>query len=120
LHEVHAVDIFLSIAGTGSTNLDVRTSKHISGAAGSDGGGHKGRQGADPAGGEAAGRLRGHLPALRPRQRQTLAITFWETEEDMRTSEKAALGGRTESAEVSGDVNVGVERYEVALRELNI
>ena len=50
----------------------------------------------------------------------SLAITFWETEEDMRASEEAALRARTESAGVSGDVIVGVERYEVALRELNI
>ncbi len=51
---------------------------------------------------------------------RSLAITLWETEEDMRASEEAALRARTESAEVSGDVIVGVERYEVALQELNL
>ena len=50
---------------------------------------------------------------------RSLAITLWETEEDMRASEEAALRARTESAETSGDVFVGVERYEVALQELN-
>ena len=49
---------------------------------------------------------------------RSLAITLWETEEDMRASEEAALHARTESAEVSGDVILGVERYEVALQEL--
>jgi len=51
---------------------------------------------------------------------RSLAITLWETEEDMRASEEAALRARTESAEVSGDVILGVERYEVALQELNL
>jgi heme-degrading monooxygenase HmoA len=50
---------------------------------------------------------------------RSLAITLWETEEDMRASEEAALRARTESAEVSGDVILGVERYEVALQELD-
>jgi heme-degrading monooxygenase HmoA len=51
---------------------------------------------------------------------RSLAITLWETEEDMRASEEAALRARTESAQASGDVIVGVERYEVALQELNL
>ena len=51
---------------------------------------------------------------------RSLAITLWETEEDMRASEEAALRARTESAVTSGDVIVGVERYEVALQELNL
>jgi heme-degrading monooxygenase HmoA len=46
---------------------------------------------------------------------RSLAITLWETEEDMRASEEAALRARTGG----GDVIVEVERYEVALRELN-
>jgi heme-degrading monooxygenase HmoA len=50
---------------------------------------------------------------------RSLAITLWETEEDMRASEEAALRARTASALASGDVMVGVERYEVALQELN-
>ena len=51
---------------------------------------------------------------------RSLAITLWETEEDMRASEEAALRARTESAEASGDVILGVERYEVALQELSL
>ncbi len=51
---------------------------------------------------------------------RSLSITLWETEEDMRASEEAALRARTESAEATGDVIVGVERYEVALQELNL
>ena len=54
-----------------------------------------------------------------PEGGRSLAITLWETEEDMRASEEAALRARTESAEVSGDVVLGVERYEVALQELD-
>jgi heme-degrading monooxygenase HmoA len=50
---------------------------------------------------------------------RSLAITLWETQEDMRASEEAALRARTASARASGDVIVGVERYEVALQELN-
>ena len=51
---------------------------------------------------------------------RSLAITLWETEEYMRASEEAALRARTESARASGNVIVGVERYEVALQELNL
>jgi heme-degrading monooxygenase HmoA len=54
-----------------------------------------------------------------PDEGRSLAITLWETEEDMRASEEAALRARTESAEVSGDVILGVERYKVALQELD-
>ena len=50
---------------------------------------------------------------------RSLAITLWKTEADMRASEEAALRARTESAQASGNVVVGVERYEVALQELN-
>jgi heme-degrading monooxygenase HmoA len=49
---------------------------------------------------------------------RSLSITLWETEEDMKASEEVALRARTESAETTGDVIVGVERYEVALQEL--
>lgn len=49
---------------------------------------------------------------------RSLSITLWETEEDMKASEEAARRARTESAETTGDVVVGVERYEVALQEL--
>jgi heme-degrading monooxygenase HmoA len=50
---------------------------------------------------------------------RSLSITLWETEEDLRASEEAALRARTESAAAAGEVVLGVERYEVALRELN-
>lgn len=50
---------------------------------------------------------------------RSVAITLWETEEDMRASEEAALRTRTESAEAAGESIVGVERYEVALQELS-
>ena len=51
---------------------------------------------------------------------RSLAITLWETEEDLKASEEAALRARAESARATGDVIVGVERYEVALQELDI
>ena len=51
---------------------------------------------------------------------RSLSVTLWETEEDMHASEEAALRARTESAEAAGDVVVGVERYEVVLRELSL
>lgn len=49
---------------------------------------------------------------------RSLSITLWETEADMQASEVAASRARAESAEASGETVVGVERYEVALREL--
>ncbi len=49
---------------------------------------------------------------------RSLSITLWETEADMQASEAAAGRARAESAEASGETVVGVERYEVALREL--
>ena len=49
---------------------------------------------------------------------KSLSITLWETEEDMKASEEAALRARTESAQTTGDVILSVERYEVALQEL--
>src|SRR3712207_488869 len=51
---------------------------------------------------------------------RSLAITLWETEEDMRASEEAARRARTERAQARGDVIVGGERYEVAFQELNL
>ena len=51
---------------------------------------------------------------------RSLSITLWESEEDMKASEEAALRARTESAEAAGEVIVGVERYEVALQELKV
>jgi hypothetical protein len=49
---------------------------------------------------------------------KTLGITFWETEEAMRTSEEAAKRLREESAEAGGDTIVSVERYEVGFFEV--
>ena len=51
---------------------------------------------------------------------RSLSITLWESEEAMQASEDAALRARTESAEAAGDIVLGVERYEVALQELNL
>ena len=51
---------------------------------------------------------------------RSLSVTLWEGEEDMRASEEAALRARTESAEATGEVVVGVERYEVVLHEVNL
>ena len=50
---------------------------------------------------------------------RSLAITLWETEEDMKASEDATLRARTERAEAAGEIIVSVEHYEVALQELN-
>lgn len=50
---------------------------------------------------------------------ESIALTLWETEADLRASEEAALRARTESARVSGETIVGVRRYEVALQELS-
>lgn len=49
---------------------------------------------------------------------ESLALTLWDTEEDLRASEEAALRARTESARASGEAIVSVHHYEVALREL--
>ena len=49
---------------------------------------------------------------------RTLGITFWESEEAMRTSEEAAKRLREESADAGGDTLDSVERYEVGLFEV--
>lgn len=49
---------------------------------------------------------------------RSLAITLWETESDLRASEEATLRAKTASAASAGETFVGVERYEVVLREL--
>ncbi len=51
---------------------------------------------------------------------KSVSITLWETEEDMKASEDAALRARTESAEAAGETLVAVERYEVVLQELDL
>jgi heme-degrading monooxygenase HmoA len=50
---------------------------------------------------------------------KSLSVTLWETEEDMRASEEAARRARDESAAATGETVLGVERYEVALQDLN-
>jgi heme-degrading monooxygenase HmoA len=49
---------------------------------------------------------------------KSLSVTLWETEADMQASEEAANRLRAESADASGEMIVGVERYEVALQAL--
>src|SRR5215204_3031715 len=49
---------------------------------------------------------------------RTLGITFWESEEAMRTSEEAAKRLREESAKAGGDTISSVERYEVGFFEV--
>jgi len=57
--------------------------------------------------------------ALADRQSgKTLGITFWESEEAMRTSEEEANRLREESAEASEETIAGVERYEVGFFEV--
>ena len=49
---------------------------------------------------------------------KTLGITFWESEEAMRASEKGVNRLREESAEAGGDTIAGVERYKVGFFEV--
>jgi len=49
---------------------------------------------------------------------KTLGITFWESEEAMRTSEEAAKRLREESAQAGGDTIASVEKYEVGFFEV--
>jgi heme-degrading monooxygenase HmoA len=57
--------------------------------------------------------------ALSDRQSgKTLAVTFWEREEDMRAMEEEANRVRSKWAEISGQEIAGVERYEVGLFEV--
>lgn len=53
-----------------------------------------------------------------PGSGRSLAITIWDTEDDMARSEEAVRRARSESAQSSGEEVISVERYEVALREL--
>jgi heme-degrading monooxygenase HmoA len=46
---------------------------------------------------------------------KSLTMTFWESEEAMRTSEEAANSMRSEIADALETQMVGVERYEVAV-----
>ena len=45
-------------------------------------------------------------------------ITFWESEEAMRTSEEAANRLSEQTVDVAGGMVAGMERYEVGLFEL--
>jgi heme-degrading monooxygenase HmoA len=49
---------------------------------------------------------------------RSLSVTLWETEEDMARSEEAANRARDESVRAAGDTVISVERYEVALEDL--
>lgn len=49
---------------------------------------------------------------------RSLAMTLWQTEEDMARSEEAVRQARAESARSSGEEIVSVERYQVAFGEL--
>ncbi len=62
--------------------------------------------------------FRGMYLMLDKQSGRSLAITLWETEEDMARSEGAVRRARAESAESSGETVVSVERYEVAFGEL--
>ena len=46
---------------------------------------------------------------------KSIAVTLWESEEAMSTSEEAANDLRSEVADALGTQMVGVERYEVAV-----
>ena len=46
---------------------------------------------------------------------KSIAITFWENEQAMRKSEKAANKLRSDIAEGAGSQIVGVERFEVLI-----
>ena len=49
---------------------------------------------------------------------RSLAISLWETEEDMRASEEAAGRVKSQSASEAGETITGVERYEILLQQL--
>ncbi len=48
---------------------------------------------------------------------KSLTMTFWESEEAMRTSEETANSMRSEIADALETQMIGVERYEVAVAE---
>jgi hypothetical protein len=48
---------------------------------------------------------------------QSLSISFWETEDEMRASEEQAARSRGEIADAGGGNITGVERYEVVIDE---
>ena len=62
--------------------------------------------------------FRGMYLMLDKQSGRSLAITLWETEEDMARSEGAVHRARAESAKASGNAVYSVERYEVALSEI--
>lgn len=57
------------------------------------------------------------MVAYDPESGRSLSLTFWESEEAMRSSEEAADQIRKESAEQAGDTIVDVRRYEIVLDE---
>ena len=48
-----------------------------------------------------------------------IGVSFWESEQAMRSSEEVADRTRRESAEAMSDTIAGVERYEVGLFEMS-
>jgi heme-degrading monooxygenase HmoA len=62
--------------------------------------------------------FRGMYVMLDAEAGRSLAITLWETREDMARSEGAVRRARAESAATSGETVVSVDRYEVAFGEL--
>ena len=62
--------------------------------------------------------FRGMYLMLDTDKRHSLAMTLWETEEDMARSEDAVQQAREESAQSTGDSVISIARYEVALGEI--
>lgn len=61
--------------------------------------------------------FRGMYLMFDPSKGRSLAMTLWETEEDMARSEGAVQQARDESARGSNESVVSVERYEIAFGE---
>lgn len=66
---------------------------------------------------EAMDGFRGLLSLADAQSGQSMAMTFWESEEAMRASEEAANRIRKEASEESGDSIADVRRYEVLIDE---
>jgi hypothetical protein len=66
---------------------------------------------------EAGIKDRGSLFLVDRKSGKSISVSLWETEEDMRASEKQADQARSELATGVGGEIVSVERYEVAIDE---
>ena len=62
--------------------------------------------------------FRGMYLMLDTDKKHSIAMTLWDTEEDMARSEDAVQQARAESARSSGESVISVARYEVVLGEL--